>query len=170
VIDLSHQLSQTAFGELVGISQQAVSDLIARGVLAVGSSGGAWLLAYCSHIREIAAGRATNGDLDLATERARLAREQADKVAMQNAVMRREYAPVATLAHSVARTGRQIAVILEAIPVQLKRRSSISIEDLEYITTDIVKARNLAANMRLDLDNEEPSALDDMPDDMEDAA
>lgn len=89
---------------------------------------------------------------------------------MQNAVMRREYAPVSTLAHSVARTGRQIAVILEAIPVQLKRRSSISIEDLEFITTDIVKARNLAANMRLDLDDDEPATIEDVPTDLEDAA
>jgi phage terminase Nu1 subunit (DNA packaging protein) len=170
VIDLSSQASQSEFGELIGVSQQAVSDLVSRGVLAVGSSAQAWLWAYCAHMREVAAGRATNGDLNLATERARLAREQADKVAMQNAVMRREYAPVSLLAHSVARTGRQIAVILEAIPVQLKRRSSISIEDLEFITTDIVKARNLAATMRLDLDDDEAAPLDDVVVDLEDAA
>jgi len=167
VFDLSSQVSQQAFGALVGISQPAVSDLISRGMLVNGGSAGEWLIAYCAHIREVAAGRATNGDLDLATERARLASEQADKVAMQNAIMRREYAPVSLLAHSVAKTGRQVAVILEAIPVQLKRRSSISIEDLEYITTDIVKARNLAANMRLDLDESE-TAADDA--DIEDAA
>lgn len=169
MFDLSSQVSQQAFGALVGISQPAVSDLISRGVLVNGGAAGEWLIAYCAHIREIAAGRATNGDLDLATERARLASEQADKVAMQNAIMRREYAPVSLLAHSVAKTGRQIAVILEAIPVQLKRRSSISIEDLEYITTDIVKARNLAACMRLDLEENE-SAADDTEIDMEDAA
>lgn len=167
MFDLSSQVSQQAFGGLVGISQPAVSELISRGVLVNGGTVGEWLIAYCAHIREMAAGRATNGDLDLATERARLASEQADKVAMQNAIMRREYAPVSLLAHSVAKTGRQVAVILEAIPVQLKRRSSISIEDLEYITTDIVKARNLAANMRLDLDEPE-TAADDA--DIEDAA
>lgn len=169
MFDLSSQVSQSAFGALVGISQPAVSDLISRGVLVNGGNAGEWLIAYCAHIREVAAGRATIGDLDLATERARLASEQADKVAMQNAIMRREYAPVSLLANSVAKTGRQIAVILEAIPVQLKRRSSISIEDLEYITTDIVKARNLAANMRLDLEDEEPTAYDNVID-MEDAA
>ena len=64
MIDLSAQLKQAEFGELVGISQPAVSDLLARGVLTDGESGGVWLKQYCRHLREIAAGRATNGDLE----------------------------------------------------------------------------------------------------------
>lgn len=165
MLDLSAQVSQTAFAELVGISQPAVSEMISRGVLVTGGSAHQWLIAYCAHIREIAAGRATNGDLDLATERARLASEQANKVAMQNAIMRREYAAVSLLARSVAKTGRQIAVILEAIPVQLKRRSNIAVEDIEFIATEIVKARNLAANMRIELeDDETPQGEDELQD------
>ena len=55
----------------------------------------------------------------------------------------------------LSKVGRQIAGVLESIPVQLKRRSSLSLDDLEYIGAEIVKARNLAASIQLaDLDIE----------------
>lgn len=104
---------------------------------------------YIRHLREMAAGRAASGDLDLAGERARLAKEQADKIAMQNEVSRRELAPVTLIEEVLAKVGRQIAGVLESIPVQLKRRSSLSGDDLDYITAEIVKARNLAASIKV---------------------
>lgn len=149
MIDLSANITQETFGLLVGISQQAVSELLARGVIKHGAAAGEWLKDYCSHIREVAAGRAAAGDLDLAGERARLAKEQADKIAMQNEVSRRELAPVTLIEEVLAKVGRQIAGVLESIPVQLKRRSSLSGDDLDYITAEIVKARNLAASIKV---------------------
>jgi len=155
MIDLLDNISQSDFGELVGISQPAVSGLLSRGIISTGAPAGEWLKGYCSHIREMAAGREASGDLDLATERARLAKEQADKVAMQNCVSRRELAPVTVIEDVLSKVGRQIAGVLESIPVQLKRRSSLSLDDLEYIGAEIVKARNLAASIQLaDLDIE----------------
>lgn len=123
--------------------------MMERGVIKQGATAGEWLKDYCSHLREVAAGRAASGELDLASERARLASEQADKVAMQNAVSRRELAPVTLIEEVLAKVGRQIAGVLESIPVQLKRRSSLSGDDLDYITAEIVKARNLAAAIKL---------------------
>ncbi len=156
MIDLQARSTQAAFGSLVGISQPAVSDLVSRGILRDGESVGEWLKAYCGNLREQAAGRLASGDLDLATERAGLARAQREKVEMQNAVTRRELAPVALLEQVLSKVGRQIAGILEAVPVQLKRRSQLSTEDLDFITRELVKARNQAAAITLaDLDDDD---------------
>lgn len=155
MVDLLKSISQSEFGELVGISQPAVSGLLSRGIISTGAPAGEWLKGYCSHMREMAAGREASGDLDLATERALLAREQRVKIEMQNSVTRRELAPVTLIEEVLSKVGRQIAGILESIPVQLKRRSSLSLDDLEYIAAEIVKARNLAASIQLaDLDIE----------------
>ncbi len=148
--DLSGPLKQAEFGALVGVSQQAVSDLLSRGVLSDGATGGQWLLAYCRHLREHAAGRATNGDLDLATERARLAKEQADRVAMQNAVSRNELAPVHLLEEVLAKAGARAAKILDTIPGTIRRREpGLSADTIAAITRDIAKVRNLAATVTL---------------------
>lgn len=150
---LDRTITQAQFAELVGVTQQAISALVGRGVLNAGDTAGQWLLHYCENLREQAAGRASMGDLDLVQERARLAKEQADKVAMANQIERKELAPVTVLEMIIAKVGRQIAATLEAIPVQLKRSSkTISAEDLQLITAEIVKARNLAASMELNLD------------------
>lgn len=146
-------ITQAQFAELVGVTQQAVSALIGRGVLIAGDTAGQWLLDYCENLREQAAGRASMGDLDLVQERARLAKEQADKVAMANQIERKELASVTVLELVIAKVGRQIAATLEAIPVQLKRSStSLTAEDLKLITEEIIKARNLAASMELNLE------------------
>src|SRR5438445_5249513 len=116
MVNLADRMTQAAFGALVGISQQAVSDLMSRGVVQPGDSGASWLLAYCDHLREQAAGRYTGGELDLAEERARLAKEQADRLAMQNAVTREELAPVYVIEQVLSRAGTKVAGILDAIP------------------------------------------------------
>jgi phage terminase Nu1 subunit (DNA packaging protein) len=156
MVDLQSPMTQTAFGELVGISQQAVSDLLRRDVLAAGDPAATWLQRYCAHLREQAAGRAAAGELDLATERAALAREQRDRIAMQNAVTRRELAPVSTLEMALATVGRKVAAVLEAIPVGIKRRSKhLTAEDIEIITGEINRARNIAAAAQLEDDDDE---------------
>ncbi|KRB73455.1 terminase small subunit [Noviherbaspirillum sp. Root189] len=150
MIDLQGKVTQSAFGEMIGISQPAVSDLLSRGVIIADQPVGEWLKSYCLHLREQAAGRAAAGELDLAGERAALAKVQRERIEMQNAVTRKQLAPVNVIEEVLARVGRQIVGILEAIPVQLKRRSSLTAEDLDFITRELVKARNLAANIELE--------------------
>jgi len=148
---MTQQVSQTAFGELVGISQPAVSDLLSRGVIAQGQSAGEWLRGYCANLREVAAGRQAGEGFDLPTERARLAREQADKIAMQNAQTRRELAPAYLIEEVLAKAGAKVAGILEAIPGQVKRRlPSLPASEIEAIQSEIAKARNIAAAISLD--------------------
>lgn len=135
---------------MVGISQPAVSDLLSRGVLSGGADAGVWLREYCSQLRETAAGRAASGDLDLAAERAALARAQREKIEMQNAVTRRELAPVYLLEEVLAKAGARAARILDAIPGAVKRRlPDLPSSAIDYIRGEIAKARNIAAAITL---------------------
>jgi terminase small subunit / prophage DNA-packing protein len=151
VFDFNEVITQSAFGLMVGISQPAVSDLMRRGVLLESQPASVWLRAYCSHLREQAAGRATTGDLDLATERAALARAQREKIEMQNAVTRKELAPAYLLEEIIAAAGTRMGAIFDGIPGSIRRRNqNLTSTDIEVIATEIAKARNIAAAMTLD--------------------
>ncbi len=151
-------MTQAAFGDLVGISQPAVSDLLSRGIISAGEPAGAWLLAYCLHLRNEAAGRSNFG---LANERAQLARAQRERVEMANEVTRRNLAPVLLLETALARVGRQIIGIFDAIPVELKRRFGLDSKELEFVVSELAKARTLAAAIKLeDLDLDEQEIAD----------
>lgn len=161
MVDLMQPFTQSRFGELVGISQQAVSALVQRGVLGADQNGLGWLHAYCAHLREQAAGRAATGDLDLAAERAALAKVQRERIELQNAVTRRELAPIETLEMALAMMGRKVAAVLESIPVKLKRRTThLTSEDIEAVTAEITIARNIAASAQLDMDDSDGSIGD----------
>lgn len=147
--------TQREIAEHLDLDQSTVSRLMAElGIDWANSTIGSVRIAYIRRLREQAAGRLATGDLALAAERARLAREQADRVAMQNAQSRRELAPVALLERALANVARQVAGVLEALPVQLRRRSTaLTQEDMTYIEEEIARARNLAALVELNVDD-----------------
>lgn len=105
---------------------------------------------YLRKLREEAAGRATGGDLDLAAERAGLAKAQRERIEMQNEVTRRELAPVILIEEVLAKAGSKVAGILDAIPGMIKRRVALSSDDIELIAVEIARARNIAAAVSLD--------------------
>jgi phage terminase Nu1 subunit (DNA packaging protein) len=143
-------MTQADFGALVGVSQQAISSLAGRGVLDMSAPAHQLLQAYCSHLREQAAGRAANGDLDLASERAGLAKAQRERIEMQNAVTRGELAPVALIEEVLSKAGGKIAGILEAIPGAVRRRvPSLPAAEIKNIAAEIARVRNIAASMSL---------------------
>lgn len=143
-------MTQAAFGGLVGVSQQAIGNLVGRGVLDTSVTGLAMLHAYCSHLREQAAGRAAGGDLDLATERAGLAKAQRERIEMQNAVTRGELAPVGLIEEVLSKAGGKIAGMLEAIPGGVRRRvPALSADEINTIAAEIVRVRNIVATMSL---------------------
>lgn len=109
-------------------------------------------IAYVRRQREIASGRATiEGGLELAAERAGLAKAQRERIEMQNAVTRRELAPVILIEEVLAKAGGKVAGILDAIPGMIKRRvPSLTSDDLDLIAGEVAKARNIAAAIRLD--------------------
>lgn len=167
--------TQQAFGELVGISQPAVSELLRSGVLPNGGTGRQWLLAYCQRLREQAAGRYTEGPLDLAQERAALARTQREGIEIKNAVLRGEYAAVSLLAEVLANASQAVSERFEHLPGHLRK----SIPDLpapviDQVMTVIAAARNdwvrqtvalVSASVMADDEKQEPEleAMSDEP-------
>ena len=143
-------MTQAEFGKLVGVSQQAIGKMVGAGVLDSGMTGHQMLQAYCSHLRETAAGRAGEGDLDLVTERALLARAQRERIEMANAVSRKELAPVALIEEVLAKAGAKIAGILDAIPGAVRRRvPNITGDEIQTIAGEIARVRNIVAAMSL---------------------
>ena len=165
-------MTQAEFGTLVGVSQQAISSLVGRGLLDLDGSGAAALLVYCSHLRETAAGRAAGGDLDLADERAKLAKAQRERIEMQNAQTRGELAPVVLIEEVLAKAGARIGGIFDAIPGAVRRRVPVlSSEEIGNIEKEIAKARNIVAAISLaDLRDEEGGDAEPRDQLLEDAA
>jgi phage terminase Nu1 subunit (DNA packaging protein) len=154
--------TQKTIADHLDLSQQAVSGLCAD----IGIDWRAVTLdeirvLYIRRLREQAAGREAAGDLDLATERARLAKEQADKVSMQNAVTRAELAPAQLIEEVLAKAGARAARILDTIPGTIRRREpAISADTIAAIAKDIAKVRNIAASCSL-ADLREDDTADD---------
>lgn len=115
---------------------------------------------YLRKLREEAAGRAAGGDLDLAGERALLAKEQRIRIEMQNAVTRKELAPVFLIEEVLAKAGSRAARILDTIPGLIRRRApELNADILEAVQAEVSKARNLAAAVSL-ADLEEKDSAD----------
>lgn len=156
--------TQAEIAEHLDISDRRVRELAVEwGIDSREISLSAWRIRYLRQLREQAAGRAAAGDLDLAVERARLAKEQADRIAMQNAVTRKELAPAHLIEEVLARAGARAAKLLDTIPGELRRRAaSLTADDLSTVAGVIVKARNIAAAVSLaDLEDDDQADTTD---------
>ena len=86
----------------------------------------------------------------------RLTEAQAEGQEIKNAQLRKELAPVAILEWAISKTGSQIAAILDAIPMKLKKRNpKLTASNIETIRREIIKTQNAAAAMTLDFDEYE---------------
>jgi phage terminase Nu1 subunit (DNA packaging protein) len=151
IIDISKSCMQRDFASLIGVSEFTISNMIHKGVIKPGEPLGQWLKAYCAHMREVAAGRATTGDLNLATERAALAREQKLRIEMQNAITRQEYGPIAALEIGLSDVAARVAAQLDTIPGRLKIASDkLSADDLDLVAGIVAAIRNDLAAIDID--------------------
>lgn len=126
------------------VSDRTVRELKARGVFGADARGrmdlDACRVAYIRHLRERAAGRASDSaedeGLDLTAERARLAKEQADNFAMKNAQLRGELVPIEDYTAAVVSVVEMAKAKLMRVPAKvakadgkLKTRIADAIED-----------------------------------------
>lgn len=156
-IDLStREWTQAVLAQIVGVSRQAVADMEQRGVVSRSTQTlHEALHGYLSHLRSTAAGRAGS----LVDERARLASEQADKVAMQNALMRRELAPMTVITETIARAAKGICDRLEAVPAEIQRRGGdVPERVIEIVGEAIADARRQVAALEVEWDHAEPES------------
>ena len=111
----SHEL-----GHHLDISQRRVYDLIEAGIIERPKSGEGFDLDVCRiavlrHQRKQLAGHG-GGKLDLATERAALAREQRETAALKNAIMRNEYVRVSVVTEVVTQAYSIVRENLLGVP------------------------------------------------------
>jgi phage terminase Nu1 subunit (DNA packaging protein) len=82
--------------DLLAVSPRSITDLAKRGIVVRSAKGRGFDLrlstrGHADHLRRLAGGRGGEGAINTATaERARLAKEQADAVALKNAIARGE--------------------------------------------------------------------------------
>lgn len=140
--------TQAEFGAIVGIGQPAVSDLLSRGVIQPGHTAGQWLIDYCAHLREQAAGRGADGEL--AHQRSELARVTKERADIKLALERKDYAAVSLIEQVLATVGRSIAGVLEPLHVTLhKLCPALQPEDLKIIQREVSKACDIAVSVSL---------------------
>lgn len=130
-------------------------------------------VAYIRHLREIAAGRAAVGDIDLATERALLARAQREGQEIKNAVSLGTYAPIELLSDVLANAAQAVVDRLEQIPADLRRVCpDLPQAARDAVMAEIASARNEMVRKTASLvadaleptdeqDPEEPATLED---------
>ena len=106
----------------LGVSVKYVQDLLQKGVLEKQPRNGynldACREAYISNLREVAAGRAANGSLDLGEERARLAKEQADAKEMENDILRGDLVYIADVADVAEKQFAKVRSKLLSVPTK----------------------------------------------------
>jgi phage terminase Nu1 subunit (DNA packaging protein) len=116
-MQLHQPCTQAEFGELLGITQQAVSGMVASGTLIPGDTLKGWLQKYTAHLREKAAGR----DSELSRQRA-LDTEVSRKIKeIKLAEKMRESIHVGVIDMVLASVGRKVSAKLEQLPGNLRR-------------------------------------------------
>lgn len=168
-MNLDQPCTQAAFGALIGVSQPTVSELISREILKPGDTAAQWLLTYCAHMREQAAGRGADGEL--AFQRSELARVSRERAEIKLALERRQYAPVAVIEQVLATVGRSIVGVLEPLHVNLHRQCpALTPEDLKVIQAEISRACDIAVSASLavlDAEDDPAEAAAPAPDDVD---
>ena len=138
----------------LGVSTKTVQDLLANKVIEKQARGeydlNQCLKAYISRLREMAASRAGNGDLNLTDERARLAKEQADAKEMENAIARGELVYIEDVAKRVEQSLAKVRTRLLAIPTKVAPEAAAADDPKEVqtlIERQIVEALNELAGI-----------------------
>lgn len=159
--------TQQDLAERVDLSQGAVSQLVKRGVIKAEARGRydlhACTVAYIQHLRTQAAGRMLNpaAGLSLEGERARLAKEQADAKAMENAVTRGELIPAADVGTTWEQICNEIKRVLLSMPADTAPLlgGKKTTAEIEAILRDRVQeALEALSGMSVDVEQDEDGA------------
>lgn len=141
-----------------GVTDRSVRDFADRGVVAKTGRGKYLLIEsvrlYTEHLRGVASGRGgEDGVLDLAAERARLAKEQADAQELKNAVSRRELVSVIDVERGWQDILRKVRARILACPSRIRSRlSHLTVFDGEVIDAELRDALTELANDDVDED------------------
>lgn len=141
--------------DLTGFGWRTIKKRLAEAsIIPVGRESNANVYDSAAALRCLYADPERTDDLDLSSERARLAKEQADRAAMQNAQTRQELMPVAVMTVALARVSAQVAARLDGVPGRLRMRMRHwQPSDFDAIEEEIAAARNLAAQVTVEAED-----------------
>lgn len=132
---------------LIGVSTRTVTDLARRKVVVKAQTRGQYDLipsvqGYCAQLREAAAGRGGEDQVaTLTSERARLAREQADAASLKNATLRGAVLPAADVEREWTAILRTVRAGMLAVPSRVQQQAShLSAADVGVIDREIREA------------------------------
>ncbi len=137
---------------LLGISDRMVRELSKRGHVSRAKRGryhlAASVTAYCAHLRGVAAGRGGDDQVaNLTTERARLAREQADAAALKNAALRGSMVAAADVEREWSDVLRTVRVSMLAVPSRIQQQlPHFDIGELAIIDREVRNVLSILAS------------------------
>jgi phage terminase Nu1 subunit (DNA packaging protein) len=129
--------------EFLGVSDRTIRGYADDGIIQRGGNGVYPLRdsvrAVANYLRDIATRRAGTGTAStLTAQRERIAREQADKLEMQNAASRREMLPAKAVADEWASILRMVRSRIMASPARIQQKlGHLSVHDLDVIDREI---------------------------------
>ena len=138
-----HMIGSADLRELLDISSGKQTDLVQRDI-AIRHARDSYDLVqstrnYVQHLRGVASGRGgEEATLNLTEERARLAREQADGVALKNAKARGELVEAAEVERAWADTLRHVRSRILAVPSRIREKlGHLPAEDIAAIDREL---------------------------------
>ena len=144
------QVRAIELAEWLGVSERAVADYAQRGIIT--RTGRAVfplkesIRAVCHHFREAASARGASSG-GLTAQRERIAREQADKLEMQNAAARRELLPAKAVADEWASVLRMVQSRMLASPARIQQQlGHLSAHDVAVIDREMRDALEELSN------------------------
>lgn len=145
----------------LGVSKTTFINLLDKGVLPRAPAGkydiNACREAYIVNLREVAAGRAANGSLDLGEERARLAKEQADAKEMENDILRGDLVYIADVADMAEKQFAKVRSKLLSVPTKTAPEA-VACATTKEVQVLLEKAITEALNDLVGLNAEESEA------------
>lgn len=141
-------VSAATIAEWIGVSPNRVHALARDGVLPRNPDKSfpfrSTIKAYCLHARSGATGSQT--DSDLANEKVRLAREQADKIALQNAAARGELLDSRQVANEWRAIVTDLRAAVLAVPSRVASRLALDRKETAALDAEIRDAMEAIAD------------------------
>lgn len=149
VFELNAPPSALDVAILVGVTRQAIQNMLSDNRLGSPKTNGELLLAYCARLRETASNRGQvirsdgDGDLNPQQEKAQLDRARREAQEIKNAVARGEFAPIELLTNTLASASVAVADQFDQLPNMVRK----SCQDMRPVEVETVqKVINNARN------------------------
>lgn len=153
---MAFQLPKTVdahvLARLFGVTQRTITSLAQQGAVVRAGRGSfdfaASIKKYVEHLRETATGRGDSKTVAaLSSQRTRLAREQADAVALKNAALRGELVEAAAVEREWSEALRGLRAAMLAVASRVQRRiPTLTTVDVAAIDREIREALTALGN------------------------